>query len=1621
MQIIVDKPLNSINSSNNNCNSYDSSNGDENKKDIFIQPRDDNKKHHLNNIVNTINNDSINSNHINIDINQEAKKGKFRNFFETFLSEDDPFIKAGSLNPSQYHKPFSSNLQRNEKNKDCNFNSENNSLISDSNNFSNDLNVPDIRQEMQENYNKALGKNYMSFLSSVNPNNKRSKLNFNLIANPPGIVAYKQTKSKNKSLNNKNKDNKTNNAAIPYTELIFQDFKLQEQYKSIDEEFLANATYQPNHDKLNNSDNSNHNDINRTIRFTYPDIPEEEKMQISDKKLSNKGKQTADQIISAKNTSKLDFDPSYSQVAEKSCFARANAYINFKGFNDEFNNFNYPNNNNNINNNIQNNFYNILNLHASLNNNNNNNNIDSNLYNNFHNNNNKYDSMNINNASIKSILLSEEKAFEAYKKFNSLTFLEICEKMKYYYNNNQKIILDNNLSGSGRASEINNIDNNYNLSKNNNNNNNNNKTLNQNNPCMNNYSNARIAANLSMDKINNFNANNLSELKGFLNLFQENYANCKLKTNADSIFKGIKAMEKKFDFYNSSNYSCIKNSLANKKTINLEIIKSNVSLNIINTKFVITKDGLISSQRSKDNSYISIGRQQINDDGIRPNDIMLFPTDPSISRSHFKIWYKNFFQEENSFFEKLEIFLYMLERNRVLPMQNTSCSTKAFLPSFIANNNNNNNDRNTHNIDNMGYIGFMHSCNHNSNNYNNFLSDFFANCKRPHSNSSYYMPEYLQRINANHIFDIFKYLIPAEQVAIEDNSTIFGTYVRVKAFSLENILNNIYLQYQTLNVYNSVNNINFENSLHTLLTNDKYYKKPAADIFKRISLEKQAIKTDGNKLVKNNISSNIPMLLLNNTNNKHAISIKQLNTNNLNINSQNSSKEEEQVSPIYIQDCTAENHLFYNYENYSPLKKMLKKCLEKDNSNKPEQAHNDQYNSNPIPNTIKNDNIGNYINITNNNNLTKIDLKENPSLTVYNALPYRSNSSLITLCNQTINNINLIDKAKKEDGEFICQEIELENYFNINNSKEANNNNNTINRPLSGIAGKQLQKNKTNTISGIELNDKGNNYLNKSKETEIIQLFEEFNNLNLQKKEKNNNRRNLPGATEKPEKEKFLSINSFKEANVNSEKNEFLETLLANYPLRCSSANSKLKNSQIQSLYWIYLNKKKIDFLLKNFPNEPFNPYSENFYLDFYDASSSLNNSQLNYFEFPHILNKESNTSNSNPVVELLKGLNRIPSEINLKQADLSSLLKISHYSNLATKKKQKSPVNNNNNNNYQLQKIFSEFNFNKEHYASKSLIDSYSDLDFKKNLAFFKAHINNAFFEPSGTSSEEKGNYININSNVKTSYGKRAVDPALQANDNGVYNPSELFDIFNNNNLILKSGSVFLNSNKSGFIVSKIGTFEEVKRAVEDELKEFLHNENSHFSKIEIISQDKVFDFQILDVNSREYKGVMTKSSFFHFFMECKMETQSWLEDYCMLYLIETSGDPCGIMNRNQEYILVASKKKKIKNSKLFAFNYRPGFLLGNEIFCSVMNRDWEAHAFVSYDPYFDKWIISDVTNFTKPNIYYAKDYHGLWICISPDKKSSNRYNCCQYYVKSGDEIKVSETVMKVLFHNDY
>ena len=88
-----------------------------------------------------------------------------------------------------------------------------------------------------------------------------------------------------------------------------------------------------------------------------------------------------------------------------------------------------------------------------------------------------------------------------------------------------------------------------------------------------------------------------------------------------------------------------KSAFPHEKHISLTLLKSNIGQNsILNRTFLISSNGLEGTLRKDKRDFISLGRQQVNEQGERPNDIMMYPTDPSISRTHCKIFYREFYE-----------------------------------------------------------------------------------------------------------------------------------------------------------------------------------------------------------------------------------------------------------------------------------------------------------------------------------------------------------------------------------------------------------------------------------------------------------------------------------------------------------------------------------------------------------------------------------------------------------------------------------------------------------------------------------------------------------------------------------------------------------------------------------------------------------------------------------------------------------------------------------------------------------------------------------------------------------------------------------------------------------------
>jgi hypothetical protein len=233
--------------------------------------------------------------------------------------------------------------------------------------------------------------------------------------------------------------------------------------------------------------------------------------------------------------------------------------------------------------------------------------------------------------------------------------------------------------------------------------------------------------------------------------------------------------------------------------------------------------------------------------------------------------------------------------------------------------------------------------------------------------------------------------------------------------------------------------------------------------------------------------------------------------------------------------------------------------------------------------------------------------------------------------------------------------------------------------------------------------------------------------------------------------------------------------------------------------------------------------------------------------------------------------------------------------------------------------------------------------------------------------------------------------------------------EILKENNFTINdhTPAVFLNSSRSGFNIIRIGGAKDVIEAILEEYQSFPHE--LFIPNIEIISLEKIFECQKQETNSLLYKGFISKEDFFH-----NYPNLSVLKDFSILYLIETFGDPCGVMNRINDVLFFSNYREEPKNLKSFSFNLIRGYLIGSHP-QAAYNMNSEVEAFLYFNQKLGKWCLTDLTKFLNPQIFHSTDYFGLWVGISEDKKSQNRYTPKLFQVKSGDEIKVSETVMKL------
>jgi pSer/pThr/pTyr-binding forkhead associated (FHA) protein len=83
--------------------------------------------------------------------------------------------------------------------------------------------------------------------------------------------------------------------------------------------------------------------------------------------------------------------------------------------------------------------------------------------------------------------------------------------------------------------------------------------------------------------------------------------------------------------------------LASEPSFAVYIMRTSTDTPVHPPKFTVTRNGVEGSYRFPAESVVKIGRQQVNDLGEQPNDIVLPPSDRAISRVHCAINYASFF------------------------------------------------------------------------------------------------------------------------------------------------------------------------------------------------------------------------------------------------------------------------------------------------------------------------------------------------------------------------------------------------------------------------------------------------------------------------------------------------------------------------------------------------------------------------------------------------------------------------------------------------------------------------------------------------------------------------------------------------------------------------------------------------------------------------------------------------------------------------------------------------------------------------------------------------------------------------------------------------------------------
>ena len=329
-------------------------------------------------------------------------------------------------------------------------------------------------------------------------------------------------------------------------------------------------------------------------------------------------------------------------------------------------------------------------------------------------------------------------------------------------------------------------------------------------------------------------------------------------------------------------------------------------------------------------------------------------------------------------------------------------------------------------------------------------------------------------------------------------------------------------------------------------------------------------------------------------------------------------------------------------------------------------------------------------------------------------------------------------------------------------------------------------------------------------------------------------------------------------------------------------------------------------------------------------------------------------------------------------------------------------------------------FNFFKSDFMYTQVVNNYQMEQSIYNTAFINGNeeqinsmpiiqvIQKIFYELRRSSVKTVGNNIkdylnkNLNNFLMNPYGEEFAYESL----------------FNKANKVLKQNQFFLTSNQSGLVVSNIGDLGFILSDISFKYNnlQFLyqHSQSFHPISISILSIGKICIQQKKDPNSRIYTATFNSISELP-----KIEDFIGFLNEKAIQLVETEGDPCGLMNHRRIIILVDTLFNNPENSDAFSILFQRGFILGKNKYTCLHCPCFDCNVFISYSIQAKCWAINEVSNLFRPaSENSSEQYFGLYLCTSDEKVSGERFKQKKYCVKQGDKIKISDTVLQVKFH---